>query len=96
MSADPSASLPKASTRPPPTADSNELGSDLDESDDDLLSDDDGGDDDAEGPNMNVEGDVVVALWEKVHRVKNRYKVTLKDGVVSANGKDYIFNKLQG
>lgn len=80
--------------KPLPNADSNELGSDLDESDeDDLLSDENAEDEDGSAPH---EGDVVVALYEKVQRVKNKWKVTLKDGIIAADGKDYLFSKLQG
>lgn len=77
--------------------DSNELGSDLDESDDDLLSDDDTGVEDGMSAINGVgEGDVIVAVYEKVQRVKNKWKITLKDGVISADGKDYLFGKCQG
>ena len=31
-----------------------------------------------------------------MQRVKNKWKVTLKDGLVSVNGKDYLFNKCTG
>ncbi|KAK9899143.1 TFIIA-domain-containing protein [Cystobasidium minutum MCA 4210] len=78
--------------------DSNELGSDLDESDDDLLSDDegDGAEDGMSAINGVGDGDVIVAVYEKVQRVKNKWKITLKDGVISADGKDYLFGKCQG
>lgn len=74
--------------------DSNSLGSDLDESDDDLLSDEDenGGD----GDNTAAEGDVIIALYEKVNRTKNKWKIVLKDGVLNADGKDYVFSRCQG
>lgn len=32
----------------------------------------------------------------QVTRVKNKWKVQLKDGIVSANGKDYLFSKCNG
>ena len=35
-------------------------------------------------------------MYDKVHRVKNKWKLQLRDGIVSADGKDYLFNKLQG
>lgn len=78
-----------------PAADSNELGSDLDESDSDLLSDEEDGDDE-DGGAARDEGDVIIALYEKVQRVKNKWKITLKDGIISADGKDYLFGKCQG
>lgn len=82
----------------PKVADSDELNSDLDDSDDEV---------DKEG------GDLVIALYEKarrpltslrwaqaeytqVNRVRNRWKIQLKDGVVNVKGKDYLFNKCAG
>lgn len=82
------------SSNPPKPSDSNSLGSDLDESDDDLLSDDE--ENGADGDAGAMEGDVIVALYEKVHRTKNKWKITLKDGVLSADGKDYVFSRCQG
>lgn len=35
-------------------------------------------------------------LCAQVQRVKNKWKITLRDGVVSAEGKDYLFHKCQG
>jgi hypothetical protein len=32
----------------------------------------------------------------QVQRVKNKWKVTLKDGLISVNGKDYLFSKCNG
>jgi len=84
------------SSKPTPSND-NELGSDLDESDDGLSDDGlDGDDDDPNGLGGSQEGDIIIALYEKVQRVKNKWKITLKDGVISAEGKDYVFSKCQG
>ncbi|GAA5911876.1 hypothetical protein JCM6882_005226 [Rhodosporidiobolus microsporus] len=69
-------------------ADEDAINSDLD--DDDELDDED----DAEGVEQG--GDLVIALYEKVQRVKNKWKVTLKDGLVSVNGKEYLFAKCNG
>lgn len=81
--------------KPAPAAEGNELGSDLDESDSDLLTDEEDGDDE-DGGAARDEGDVIIALYEKVQRVKNKWKITLKDGIISAEGKDYLFGKCQG
>jgi len=89
------ASTSTAKHKPKPDADSNEINSDLDESDSDLLSDDEDNDEFGDG-NDRDEGDVIIALYEKVQRVKNKWKITLKDGIISVKGKDYLFQKCQG
>jgi hypothetical protein len=33
------------------------------------------------------------ALYEKVHRAKNRWRCNLRFGVFFINGKEYMFNK---
>ncbi|KAM0789446.1 hypothetical protein ACM66B_000269 [Microbotryomycetes sp. NB124-2] len=71
-----------------PSADDDAINSDLDDSDDELENEDDDG--------ANEGGDVIIALYEKVQRVKNKWKVTFKDGLVSVNGKDYLFAKCNG
>merc|ERR1711939_59536 len=68
-----------------PNADDDELGSDLDDSDDE-----------AEGQEQEDGGDLVIALYDKVQRSKNKWKVSLKDGVISVNGREYLFSKCQG
>ncbi|GAA6063895.1 hypothetical protein JCM10212_002427 [Sporobolomyces blumeae] len=73
----------------PKVDDEDAINSDLDDSEDEL--DADGG---ADGPDQG--GDFVIALYEKVQRVKNKWKVTLKDGLISVNGKDYLFSKCNG
>ena len=92
-----SLSVPSKSSRPTTPADADALNSDLDESDEDLLSDDEGdGENDPSGLGGSQEGDVIIALYEKVQRVKNKWKITLKDGVINAEGKDWVFSKCQG
>lgn len=66
--------------------DEDEINSDLDDSDDEENVDDENGD----------SGDLIIALYEKVQRVKNKWKITLKDGIVSVGGKEYLFNKCSG
>ncbi|GAA6007766.1 hypothetical protein JCM11491_003957 [Sporobolomyces phaffii] len=70
--------------------DDDAINSDLDSSEDELDEEAElaGGDDQG--------GDIVIALYEKVQRVKNKWKVTLKDGLISVNGKDYLFSKCSG
>ncbi|BGP25522.1 transcription factor TFIIA complex subunit Toa1 [Rhodotorula toruloides] len=70
-------------------ADEDAINSDLDDDDDDDLALDD-----EEGEQGG--GDFVLALYEKVQRVKNKWKVTLKDGLASVNGREFIFAKCQG
>ncbi|KAH6562600.1 hypothetical protein BASA50_002813 [Batrachochytrium salamandrivorans] len=49
-------------------------------------------DDDSEDEYAEVDH-LVLCQFEKVQRVKNKWKCVLKDGVVNVNGKDYLFNK---
>lgn len=55
------------------------INSDLDDPDDDAV-DAMVGDD--------YHGDIIICLYDKVQRVKNKWKCTLKDGVVSIDGKE--------
>ncbi|KAF2091248.1 transcription factor IIA, alpha/beta subunit [Saccharata proteae CBS 121410] len=63
------------------------INSDLDDPEDDLAP---SGDD--EGP----QGDTMICTYDKVQRVKNKWKCTLKDGVLSTGGRDYLFHKATG
>lgn len=72
--------------------DNEEVNSDLDDSDDDYLNTDD----DVEDNNNEENGNIILCQYEKVVRVKNKWKWVLKDGVVSCNGKDYCFKKATG
>ncbi|EON98565.1 putative transcription factor tfiia complex subunit protein [Phaeoacremonium minimum UCRPA7] len=67
--------------------DEDAINSDLDDPDDDQDDDDD--DDD----NM---GHIMLCMYDKVQRVKNKWKCTLKDGVLTVNGKEYVFHKATG
>jgi transcription initiation factor TFIIA large subunit len=69
--------------------DEDAINSDLDDSEDDLGPDNEDDEDAAKG-------DVVLSTYDKVQRVKNKWKCTLKDGVLSTGGKDYLFHKSQG
>ncbi|KAI9815824.1 MAG: transcription factor IIA subunit alpha [Thelocarpon impressellum] len=39
---------------------------------------------------------IMLCMYDKVQRVKNKWKCTLKDGVLSVNGKEYVFHKATG
>ncbi|KAF8594400.1 TFIIA-domain-containing protein [Ceratobasidium sp. AG-I] len=67
-----------------------EIGSDLDDSDD---SDADDVENDGAGGEA---GDYVFCTYDKVQRVKNKWKCVLKDGMIHVNGKDYLFMKCNG
>ncbi|KAJ7471525.1 transcription factor IIA alpha/beta subunit [Mycena galericulata] len=64
-----------------------QINSDLDDSDTDNEVDD------AEG---GPEGDIVFCTYDKVARVKNKWKCVLKDGMVHTGGKDYLFTRCTG
>lgn len=64
------------------------INSDLDDDDDDGQGD--MGDDDDEGI------DTILCTYDKVQRVKNKWKCTLKDGVMSVSGKEWVFHKGMG
>lgn len=65
-----------------------ELNSDLDDSEDELNSNDE--DEDSE------QTQIMLCLYEKVHKVKTRWKYTLRDGVANVNGLDYVFTRATG
>ena len=46
--------------------------------------------DDKQVPNL------VLAQFENVKRVKNKWKVTLKDGICNLEGRDYMFHRGTG
>lgn len=39
---------------------------------------------------------VIVCQYDKITRIKNRWKFHLKDGVMNINGRDYLFSKANG
>lgn len=65
-----------------------EINSDLDDSDDDYIN----MDVEDEGSDVNM----MLCLYDKVLRVKNKWKCNLKEGVVTIDHKDYAFQKAQG
>ncbi|OKL55964.1 hypothetical protein UA08_08632 [Talaromyces atroroseus] len=67
--------------------DEDAINSDLDDPDD-LVNEDPEGDE--------AVGQVMLCTYDKVQRVKNKWKCTLKDGILSTGGKEYVFHKGQG
>ncbi|KAH7394453.1 transcription factor IIA, alpha/beta subunit [Pyrenochaeta sp. MPI-SDFR-AT-0127] len=63
------------------------INSDLDDPDDDNV-DGDNSDDDMV--------DYMLCTYDKVQRVKNKWKCTLKDGILTTNKKEYLFHKANG
>ncbi|KAE8151019.1 transcription factor IIA, alpha/beta subunit [Aspergillus avenaceus] len=67
--------------------DEDAINSDLDDPDD-LVADDHESED--------AVGQVMLCTYDKVQRVKNKWKCTLKDGILTTGGKEYVFHKGQG
>ncbi|KAI6037591.1 transcription factor IIA alpha beta subunit [Pisolithus marmoratus] len=82
-------SLPQPSqTSGTQPGDSEAINSDLDDSDTE-------GEEDAEEGGQG-DTDIVFCTYDKVGRVKNKWKCILKDGMIHINGKDYLFAKCTG
>ncbi|KAL2083008.1 hypothetical protein ACEWY4_020781 [Coilia grayii] len=47
-------------------------------------------------PDLFDTENVVVCLYEKIHRSKNNWKFNLRDGVMTYGGKDYVFSRAIG
>ncbi|KAF4997222.1 hypothetical protein FGRMN_4002 [Fusarium graminum] len=67
--------------------DEDAINSDLDDPEDDR------DDDDVDDEGL---GNIMLCMYDKVQRVKNKWKCTLKDGVLTVNGKEYVFHKATG
>lgn len=67
--------------------DEDAINSDLDDPDDGLNDEED----DDEGM-----GHIMLCMYDKVQRVKNKWKCVMKDGVLTVNGKEYVFHKASG
>merc|ERR1712168_1041616 len=59
-----------------------------------LGSDDDISDEDAS--ELYETDNVVVCQYNKISRTRNKWKFNLKDGIMSLNGKDYVFSSANG
>lgn len=68
--------------------DDDDINSDLDDPEEDLNSDVDNDEED--------QGVLMLCLYDKVQRVKSKWKYILKDGVARINGKDYVFSRGTG
>ena len=68
--------------------DDDAINSDLDDPEDELNSADEEEDDEG--------GMIMLCLYDKVQRVKNKWKYVLKDGIANINGKDYVFSRGTG
>ncbi|GEQ66893.1 hypothetical protein JCM33374_g556 [Metschnikowia sp. JCM 33374] len=67
--------------------DSDDINSDLDDDLDSEKSDEEEGD---------QEGQIMLCLYDKVQRVKNKWKCNLKEGVANIDGRDYVFQRAAG
>ena len=77
-------------------------GVDDDGSDDDDDNENDGADSeitsdlDDEDSEENLAADhLVLCQYEKVSRIKSKWKCVLKDGIASINGRDYVFSRVK-
>ncbi|RBR13789.1 hypothetical protein FVER53590_00538 [Fusarium verticillioides] len=74
-------------------------GDDDDEDDEDAINSDlDDPEEDRDDDDVDDEGlgNIMLCMYDKVQRVKNKWKCTLKDGVLTVNGKEYVFHKATG
>jgi len=78
----------------------NDAGDDDDDDDEPPLNEDDDDDDELDdleqGEDEPNTQHLVLAQFDKVTRTKNRWKCTLKDGIMHLNGRDVLFNKATG
>jgi len=65
------------------------------DNDDNINSDLDDDDDDNDDEENETEH-LILCQYEKVTRIKNKWKCSLKDGIINVNGKDYLFQKATG
>jgi len=69
--------------------DDEEINSDLDDPDEEE-------EDNDEGEDGDDKSKLMLCLYDKVQRTKNKWKCVLKDGIVTADGKDYVFHRANG
>lgn len=68
-----------------------------DEDEDAINSDLDDPDEIAGDPEADADtNEAMLCTYDKVQRVKNKWKCTLKDGILKVDGKEYVFHKGQG
>jgi transcription initiation factor TFIIA large subunit len=71
------------------------INSDLDDSDIESDIDSEFGEGD-DADDAGADKAIILCMYEKVHRTKNKWKCNLKDGVISVRGRDYVFSKANG
>ncbi|EXJ61836.1 hypothetical protein A1O7_02266, partial [Cladophialophora yegresii CBS 114405] len=88
----------KAVTRSIVRSQGDATGDDDDEEDEDAINSDLDDPDDLAAAEENGENtdQVMLCTYDKVQRVKNKWKCTLKDGVLRVDGTEYVFHKGQG
>ncbi|SAL97246.1 hypothetical protein [Absidia glauca] len=65
--------------------------------DDDINSDLDDPEDDDDDPDGGEEVEnIILCLYDKVTRTKNKWKCVLRDGIMLVNGRDYLFSRANG
>ncbi|KAF3934219.1 hypothetical protein ABW20_dc0108204 [Dactylellina cionopaga] len=82
-----SSTVPKMLQTDGPELDEDAINSDLDDPDEEQVDDDD----DGEGIPQ-----IMLCMYDKVQRTKNKWKCVLKHGVLTINGKEYVFQKATG
>ncbi|GMM29962.1 transcription initiation factor IIA large subunit [Martiniozyma asiatica (nom. inval.)] len=73
-----------------------ELNDELDADSDQINSDLDDPSELSSNESVDDEENVMLCLYERVQRVRNRWKCSLKEGIAHIDGKDYVFNKATG
>ncbi|KAK9357409.1 transcription factor IIA, alpha/beta subunit-domain-containing protein [Lipomyces starkeyi] len=66
--------------------DSDAINSDLDDPEEEYSQEDE----------VEGSGAIMLCLYDRVNRMKNKWKCELRDGIIHANGKDYLFGKANG
>ncbi|KAI0233337.1 transcription factor IIA subunit alpha [Massospora cicadina] len=76
----------------------NDLDVKLEENDEDAINSDLDDSDEGEADDAEKDGveHIILCQYDKVSRTKNRWRCSLKDGIILVNGKDYLFNKATG
>uniref|UniRef100_A0A914XWE6 Uncharacterized protein n=1 Tax=Panagrolaimus superbus TaxID=310955 RepID=A0A914XWE6_9BILA len=64
--------------------------------DEDPLNSDDDQSDDEDLDTLFDSTNIIVCQFEKVNRARNKWKFTLKDGIMHLEGKDFCFQKCTG
>ncbi|KAF7336867.1 Transcription factor IIA alpha/beta subunit [Mycena venus] len=87
-------SLPQPAARGNPKAGAEDADADAEAINSDL--DDSDTENEEENEEAQPESDIVFCTYERVARVKNKWKCVLKDGMIHTGGKDYLFQRCTG